>query len=290
MGSGGLFVVAFLDSSILSFPFVTDALVIELSVQKPSRMPLYAAMAVLGSLAGCVWIYLLAKKGGEAFFEKRAGIHGQRTRRWVDQNAFATMFISSILPPPLPLFKVVVLAEGVFQSADRHVCESAAAGARCAIFRRRHLWRFATARAALTFLQAHRLAFAFLGTSRAGDPVRRQPDLSAPDASSEGRKRLVGGSCRNNERQRVGHDAEHERKLADRFAVDLRKGGLRACGLADDFGCFPCADTVERAQLTKPERGQAGRVAEAALHRVGQDFKRILEKIGAGGDFEGAAP
>lgn len=114
MGGGGLFVVAFFDSSVLSFPFVTDGLVIELSIQRPARMPYYCGMAALGSLAGCIWLYLLAKKGGEALFRRRAGKGAQRAKLWVQRNAFLSTFIPSILPPPFP-FKVFVLAEGVFQ-------------------------------------------------------------------------------------------------------------------------------------------------------------------------------
>lgn len=114
MGGGGLFLVAFLDSSVLSFPFVADALVIDLSSQRPARMPYYAAMAALGSLAGCVWLYLLAKKGGEAFFHRRAGRSARKARQWVDRHAFLSVFIPSLLPPPFP-FKIFVLAEGVFQ-------------------------------------------------------------------------------------------------------------------------------------------------------------------------------
>jgi membrane protein YqaA with SNARE-associated domain len=114
MGGGGLFVVAFFDSSVLSFPFITDALVIELSIQRPARMPYYCGMAALGSLAGCLWLYLLAKKGGEAFFRRHAGGGAERARRWVQSNAFLSVFVPAILPPPFP-FKVFVLAEGVFQ-------------------------------------------------------------------------------------------------------------------------------------------------------------------------------
>jgi CubicO group peptidase (beta-lactamase class C family)/membrane protein DedA with SNARE-associated domain len=114
MGGGGLFVVTFLDSSVLSFPFVADALVIELSIENAARMPLYAAMAALGSLAGCIWLYWLAKKGGEAYFHRHAGKHAVKTRQWVDNNAFLSVFIPAILPPPFP-FKIFVVAEGVFQ-------------------------------------------------------------------------------------------------------------------------------------------------------------------------------
>ena len=115
MGGGGLFLVAFLDSSVLSFPFVTDLLVIRLSIERPfTRMPYYAAMAAMGSLAGCIWLYLLAKKGGEVYFHRHGGRAAVHAKRWVRDRAFLSVFIPSILPPPLP-FKVFVLAEGVFQ-------------------------------------------------------------------------------------------------------------------------------------------------------------------------------
>jgi membrane protein YqaA with SNARE-associated domain len=112
MGGSGLFVATFLDSSVLTLPFIADALVIELSIQRPARMPYYCAMAALGSLAGCIWIYLLAKKGGDVYFHRHKGAH--KVKGWVQNNAFLSVFIPSILPPPFP-FKVFVIAEGVFQ-------------------------------------------------------------------------------------------------------------------------------------------------------------------------------
>ncbi len=112
MGGGGLFVATFLDSSVLTLPFISDALVIDLSLQRPARMPYYCAMAALGSVAGCIWIYLLAKKGGEAYFRRHRGAH--KVKGWVQHNAFLSVFIPGILPAPFP-FKVFVLAEGVFQ-------------------------------------------------------------------------------------------------------------------------------------------------------------------------------
>jgi membrane protein YqaA with SNARE-associated domain len=114
LGGGGLLIVAFLDSSVLSFPFFTDALVIELSRERPARMPYYAAMAALGSLVGCIWLYLLAKKAGEAYFHRRHGKIAIKVKHWVGRNAFLSVFVPSILPPPFP-FKVFVFAEGVFQ-------------------------------------------------------------------------------------------------------------------------------------------------------------------------------
>lgn len=115
MGGGGLFVVTFLDSFILSFPFVTDALVIGLSSQHPARMPYYVAMSILGSLGGCLCLYWLAKKGGEAYFQRHAGPGALKAKRWVERHAFWSIFIPALLPPPFQ-FKIFVLAEGVFQA------------------------------------------------------------------------------------------------------------------------------------------------------------------------------
>ena len=114
LGGVGLFFVAFLDSSALSLPIINDLLVIHLSVRNPSLMPYYALMATLGSLAGCLLVYYLARKGGEVMFRKRAGGRAERIRGWIRRNAFLTVAIPSMLPPPMP-FKLFVAAAGVFQ-------------------------------------------------------------------------------------------------------------------------------------------------------------------------------
>lgn len=114
MGGGGLFVATFVDSSLIPLPFIADALVINLSRAYPARMPYYAVMAAWGSLMGCLWIYWLAKKGGEAFFHRHARGRAVHVKRWVQQNAFLSVFVPGILPPPFP-FKIFVLAEGAFQ-------------------------------------------------------------------------------------------------------------------------------------------------------------------------------
>jgi membrane protein YqaA with SNARE-associated domain len=114
LGAPGLFLISFLDSSVLTFPVINDLLLIELSIQHPARMPLYALMASVGSVLGCVLLFFIAKKGGEAFFHKRAGDHGHTIKDWVVRNGFGGMLIAALLPPPTP-FKVFVLAAGVFE-------------------------------------------------------------------------------------------------------------------------------------------------------------------------------
>lgn len=158
MGGGGLFVVTFLDSFILSFPFVTDALVIELSSEHPARMPYYVAMSALGSLAGSFCLYLIAKKGGEAFYQRRAGRGARKVRQWVDRHAFWSVFIPSLFPPPLP-FKIFVLAEGVFQVPIRTFAMGILLGRGLRYFAE-GVFGIEYGQRALTFLVAHAPAIA----------------------------------------------------------------------------------------------------------------------------------
>jgi membrane protein YqaA with SNARE-associated domain len=114
LGAPGLFLISFLDSSVLTFPVINDLLLIELSIQHPARMPFYALMAATGSVLGCVLLYSIARKGGEAFFHKKAGDRAVAIRQWVEQNGFVGMLIAALLPPPTP-FKIFVFAAGVFE-------------------------------------------------------------------------------------------------------------------------------------------------------------------------------
>ena len=114
LGAPGLLLISFLDSSVLTFPVINDLLLVQLSIGRPARMPLYALMAASGSVLGCVLLYFIARKGGEAFFQKRAGGRADVIRHWVEKNGFGGMLMAALLPPPTP-FKFFVLAAGVFE-------------------------------------------------------------------------------------------------------------------------------------------------------------------------------
>src|SRR5438132_8354989 len=73
LGGIGLLFAAFIDSSFVPLPLVTDLILFDLSSLHPMRMPFYAAMAALGSVAGCLWIYYLARKGGQVYYRKTQG-------------------------------------------------------------------------------------------------------------------------------------------------------------------------------------------------------------------------
>jgi membrane protein YqaA with SNARE-associated domain len=114
LGGPGLLLISFLDSSVLTFPIINDLLLIDLSIRRPSRMPLYAFLAALGSVVGCVVLYFIARKGGEALFRKRAGARAEVIKNWVEKNGFGGMLVAALLPPPTP-FKFFVFAAGVFE-------------------------------------------------------------------------------------------------------------------------------------------------------------------------------
>lgn len=119
-GGWGLFAIAFLDSSFLTFPILNDLFVFWLSVRRPERMLFYATMTALGSILGCLVIYLLAKKGGQAVLRRKARPEQvERIVRWYERYKFLTIAIPAVLPPPAP-FKIFIIAAGVFQVRLRH--------------------------------------------------------------------------------------------------------------------------------------------------------------------------
>lgn len=114
LGGMGLLFSSFVDSSFLPLPLVTDVILFDLSSRHPVRMPFYAAMAALGSVAGCLWIYYLARKGGQVYYRKTQGRPPGRIRKLVETYPIACVFFPAAAPFPVP-FKPFVIAQGVFQ-------------------------------------------------------------------------------------------------------------------------------------------------------------------------------
>lgn len=112
LGGLGLFVIALLDSSFLSFPQVNDLLIIVLSTRHPERMPYYAGMTTLGSIIGCLLLYGVARRGGEVFLRKRLkGKYADRAIGLYQRHGLLAVVVPALLPPPVP-FKVFVLLAG----------------------------------------------------------------------------------------------------------------------------------------------------------------------------------
>lgn len=114
LGGFGLLFSAFIDSSFVPLPLVTDLLLMDLCSRHPMRMPYYVAMAALGSVGGCIWIYWLARKGGQAYYERTQGKRPGKIRRFIQDYPLASVFLPAVAPFPVP-FKPFVVAQGVFQ-------------------------------------------------------------------------------------------------------------------------------------------------------------------------------
>ena len=83
-------------------------------IAHPDAWWYYALMTMFGSIAGCYALYLVGRRGGEAFLRKRfsAGAFDRGLamyQRW----GLLAVIVPSLLPPPTP-FKIFVLSAGTF--------------------------------------------------------------------------------------------------------------------------------------------------------------------------------
>jgi len=113
LGGPGLFLVAFLDSSVLPLPGITDILLVVMVTRAPGAMLWYVATTVAGSVAGCLVMHYLGRKGGEAFVKKRfTGDRIERAMGALQRNGVMAVLVLCLLPPPAP-FKLFILLAGV---------------------------------------------------------------------------------------------------------------------------------------------------------------------------------
>jgi len=113
IGGPGLFIIAFLDSSFLSFPEVNDLLIVLLVIKHPERVVFYATMSTLGSIAGCLALYFVGRKGGDALVRKRfKGGTVEKAADLMRKYGAMALIVPALLPPPAP-FKIFVLMGGV---------------------------------------------------------------------------------------------------------------------------------------------------------------------------------
>src|SRR5580704_7041173 len=113
LGGPGLCLVAFLDSSFLPLPGITDVLLVITVTRNPGAMLWYVAMTVAGSIAGCLALHYLGRKGGEALVRKRfTGAKIERAMAALQRNGVMAVLVPCLLPPPAP-FKIFILLAGV---------------------------------------------------------------------------------------------------------------------------------------------------------------------------------
>jgi membrane protein YqaA with SNARE-associated domain len=113
LGGPGLFLVAFLDSSFLPLPGITDVLLVVTVARNPAGLLWYVAMTVAGSIAGCLVLHGLGRKGGETFVRKKfTGEKIERAMAALQRNGVMAVLVPCLLPPPAP-FKIFILLAGV---------------------------------------------------------------------------------------------------------------------------------------------------------------------------------
>jgi membrane protein YqaA with SNARE-associated domain len=114
LGPPGVFLVSFLDSSFVSIPEVNDIIVITSAARDPRTAWVYVLFTTLGSVAGCLVLWALGRRGGETFLVKRFGQERvDRTREVFRRWDVLALALPAVLPPPMP-FKIFVLSAGVF--------------------------------------------------------------------------------------------------------------------------------------------------------------------------------
>jgi membrane protein DedA with SNARE-associated domain len=111
-GPIGVLILSTLDSAGIPLPAAVDVLITAVAALEPTRAYFIAALATLGSLAGSLFMFYLARRGGQLYLDKHtSGGHGAKFKEWFRRYGLITIFIPALLPIPLPL-KVFILCAG----------------------------------------------------------------------------------------------------------------------------------------------------------------------------------
>lgn len=104
-----------LDSSLLSLPEINDYLVVGRCIKNPSAVFYFPLFAAAGSVLGCLLLYTIMRRGGQALLRKRFSVEKiKRVERAYERFGFLAIAIPAILPPPLP-FKIFVATAGTLE-------------------------------------------------------------------------------------------------------------------------------------------------------------------------------
>lgn len=107
--------IATLDSSLLSLPEINDYLVVARCYKYPSAVFYFPLFAALGSVMGCLLLYTIMRRGGQALLRKRFKPESiQRVERAYERFGVLAIAIPAVLPPPLP-FKIFVATAGTLE-------------------------------------------------------------------------------------------------------------------------------------------------------------------------------
>jgi membrane protein YqaA with SNARE-associated domain len=114
LGPWGILLVSFIDSAGIPLTVGLDFLVILLSAKRPGLAPAWVALAVLGSSAGNMVLFFIARKSCERLMKIEAPESQRaRFRRWFNRYGLVTVFIPALIPIPMPMKFFVVCSGAV---------------------------------------------------------------------------------------------------------------------------------------------------------------------------------
>jgi membrane protein YqaA with SNARE-associated domain len=104
-----------LDSSLLSLPEINDYLVVGRCFKQPSATFYFPLFAAIGSVIGCLALYTIMRRGGQALLRRRFSRENiERAERAYARYGFLAIAIPALLPPPMP-FKIFVATAGTLE-------------------------------------------------------------------------------------------------------------------------------------------------------------------------------
>jgi membrane protein YqaA with SNARE-associated domain len=110
-----MIVIGALDSSLLSLPEINDYLVVGRCFKQPSAAFYFPLFAAIGSVIGCLILYTIMRRGGQALLRRRFKRENiERVERVYARYGFLAIAIPALLPPPMP-FKIFVATAGTLE-------------------------------------------------------------------------------------------------------------------------------------------------------------------------------
>jgi len=110
-----MILIGALDSSLLSLPEINDYLVVGRCFKQPSAVFYFPLFAAIGSVLGCLLLYTIMRRGGQALLRRRFKRENiERVERAYARYGFLAIAIPALLPPPMP-FKIFVATAGTLE-------------------------------------------------------------------------------------------------------------------------------------------------------------------------------
>ena len=113
-GPLGIFILSGLDSAGVPVPAAVDVLLLTLAAKDPAKAYFTALLTVIGSTAGCMFLFYAANKGGQAYLSRWPSTRAATMSDWFERYGVATVFVTALVPIiPTPT-KAFVVSSGVF--------------------------------------------------------------------------------------------------------------------------------------------------------------------------------